>query len=44
VYKGIWLKHGKSYADNEEQHGMQWVSKALEYLQYIQQKNYLISA
>jgi hypothetical protein len=38
VYKSIWLTHGKHYADNQEHHGIQWVSKASEHLQYIQQK------
>ena len=40
VYKSIWLTHGKHYADNQEHHGIQWVSKASEHLQYIQQKKY----
>ncbi len=30
--------YGKRYANNEEQHGIKWVSKVSDHLQYIQQK------
>ncbi len=38
IYKNMWLEYGGMYSKMMEDNSIQWVSKANEYLEYIQQK------
>jgi len=38
TYKNMWLEYGAMYSKMMEDHSIQWVNKANEYLEYIQQK------